>query len=340
MKYYENRFEEYCSAVSEENFHTELNELVEHFPESMVNMGNILIYGPSGVGKYSQMLNMLKKYSPSALKYEKKVTFINDKQTYTYKISDIHYEIDMSLLGCYSRVMWHEIFQQIVDIVSIKPMKQGIIVCKNFHCIHNELLDIFYSYMQQYSSINNSQVQINFVLITEHVSFIPDSILNRSYIICVKRPLIETLKHYNDSEKKIMMCVSAENLLNLKEIKSFSLLNNEGELPIENFNTICDGIVREMIINKHIINSENSKKKSDIREFRDKIYDILIYNLDANDCVWYIFTHFVKLDYFTDSKMEEVMNDISLFSLRYGNNYRAFFHIESIIFSMICNFKV
>ena len=337
MKFYESHFDEYCSAVDDENFHSDLKEQIDNLP-NIESLGNMIIYGPSGVGKYSQMLHLLRKYSPSALKYEKKVTFVNEKQKYVYKISDIHYEIDMSLLGCYSRVLWHEIFQQIVDIVSVKSTKQGIIVCKNFHCIHNELLDIFYSYMQQYSSLN-STIKLSFILLTEHMSFIPENILNGSYLLCVKRPLMKNIKRYSEFEKIVIQNAKEENLVNLKEIYSFRLLKSCDEVPSENFNTICDNIIREMKHHKLIINNKCSNCDIDIRGFRDKIYDILIYNLDAIECIWYIFTHFVKLNFFDDSKIETIMQNISLFLTRYGNNYRAIFHIESIIISMICNFS-
>lgn len=337
MKFHESHFDEYCSAVDDENFHMELKEQISNLP-TIENFGNMIIYGPSGVGKYTQMLHLLRKYSPSALKYEKKVTFINEKQKYIYRISDIHYEIDMSLLGCYSRVLWHEIFQQIVDIVSIKCIKQGIIVCKNFHSIHNELLEIFYSYMQQYSS-KNRPIRLNFILLTEHISFIPDNILNGSYILCVKRPVMKTIERYGNLEKMVINSAKDENITNLKEIYSFLLLKSCDEVPSENFNTICDNIIREMKFHKNVINSNDLNGEIDIRTFRDKIYDILIYNLDAIDCVWYIFTHFIKLNFFDEPNVEIIMQNISLFLTRYGNNYRAIFHIESIIFSMICNFR-
>jgi hypothetical protein len=337
MKFYESHFDDYCSAVEDENFHNELSGKLKKFPENIENFKNMIIYGPIGVGKYSQMLHLLKRYSPSGLKYEKKVSFVNDKQTYVYKISDIHYEIDMALLGCYSRVLWHEIFQQIVDIVSIKTVKHGIIVCKNFHCIHNELLEIFYSYMQQYS-LGNNQIRLASVILTEHVSFIPENVINSSIILCVRRPILSNTTRHSDTEKNIVKHVNEENIMNLKEVYSFNFLKSVDEIPIENYNTICDNIINEMMIHKDVINSE-CKKDIDIRRFRDQIYDILIYNLDALDCIWYIFSHFVKMDFFEESEIEKVLIDISLFITRYGNNYRAIFHIESIIFSMICNFK-
>jgi len=190
MKFYESHFEDYYSSVENFNLHEELINELKLFPNELSNFENLIIYGPSGVGKYSQMLFILKNYSPSLLKYENKLTAIIDKQKYIYKISDIHYEVDMSLLGCNSKLIWHELFQQIVDIVSIKPDKHGIIVCKNFHSIHNELLEIFYSYMQQHSNNNHSldSIKIKFILITEHHSFIPNNIVNNCYTLSVKRP--------------------------------------------------------------------------------------------------------------------------------------------------------
>ena len=119
----------------------------------------------------------LKSYSPSNLKYDKRITISTEKQNYTYQISDIHYEIDMQLLGCHSKLLWHEIFYQIVDIITMKSDKIGFIVCSNFHHIHNELLEIFYSYMQQYSNIN-SHIKIYFIIISENISFLPNNILN------------------------------------------------------------------------------------------------------------------------------------------------------------------
>ena len=44
------------------------------------------------------MLSVLKQYSPTELKYEKKMITVTSKSTHILKISDIHYEVDMSLL--------------------------------------------------------------------------------------------------------------------------------------------------------------------------------------------------------------------------------------------------
>ena len=136
MKYYETHYEDYINAVKKYNIHEELIETINKFPQKNNELTNLIFYGPTGVGKYSQVLKIIQKYSPSELKYDKKITIQTDKQTYNYRISDVHYEIDMSMLGCNSKLVWHEIFFQIVDIIAVKADKFGIILCKNFHLIH------------------------------------------------------------------------------------------------------------------------------------------------------------------------------------------------------------
>ena len=148
---------------------------------------NLLIFGPHSSGKYSRALHIIQRYSPSSLKYNKKIFFQNDKFNFYFHISDIHYEIDMSLLGCNSKLIWNDLFFHLFDVISMNPFKKGIILCKNFDSIHNELLEIFYSYMQQHNH-NMSNVSISFIIITEQISFIPNNILNICNIISVPKP--------------------------------------------------------------------------------------------------------------------------------------------------------
>ena len=153
MKFHETHFEDYINSNTRENLHPKLDKVFQKFPPQIADLKNIIFYGPKGVGKYTQMLKSIKKYSPSELKYEKKISISFNKQAFFYKISDIHYEIDMSLLGCNSKLLWNEFYIQLIDIISAKTDKSGIIVCKYFNEIHSELLEIFYSYMQKNSSL-------------------------------------------------------------------------------------------------------------------------------------------------------------------------------------------
>ena len=69
MKFYEKLFDDYINL---ENLHPELEVYINKLPKDIQKFKNIILYGPSGVGKYTQALNIVKKYSDSELKYEKK----------------------------------------------------------------------------------------------------------------------------------------------------------------------------------------------------------------------------------------------------------------------------
>tara|TARA_B100001287_G_scaffold95013_1_gene79861 strand:- start:1076 stop:2047 length:972 start_codon:yes stop_codon:yes gene_type:complete len=313
MKITDNHFENYLNKYDECDLHPKLKSVYDSFPDTLSELNNLIFYGPSGTGKYTQMLACIRKYSNTNLKYEKKLSITYNKNTYFYKISDIHFEIDMSLLGCNSKLLWNEIYNHIQDIILAKSNNIGIIVCKNFHNIHSELLDIFYSYMMTISNIN-----LKFILLTEKISFIPDNIINICVIISVPRPL---KTHYNKCTNKKL-----DKNINLSQISNIKHVN----LNIESFfinkqQQICNNIL------DIILNIDNNI----YIELRDKLYDIFIYNIDVTECIWYILKHLINNNHI---KQEDV-NDILLFSYKffqfYNNNYRPIYHLENFIFYLI-----
>jgi hypothetical protein len=311
MKFQETHFEEYISAVNNNNLNQKLEKYYSRFPNSIEKLGNLIFYGPSGVGKYSQMLYAIKKYSHSELKYEKKLSIIFNKEVYYFKISDIHYEIDMSLLGCNSKLLWHDIYQQIVDIISAKSEKSGIIVCKDFQNIHSELLENFYSYMQDN---NVSNINIKFILLTEELSFIPDSILHCCEIINVPRPSKNS--YAKCTKTKMSTDLKIEDITNIKNLHI-----NINEL-MHPYKIICDKIIKEMI------NINNLK----FLKFRDYLYDIFIYNLDITDCIWYILTSLMQEKHINRDEISKILIKTYVFLKYYNNNYRPIYHLESYLF--------
>ena len=309
MKFCETHFEEYIISNQKENLHPKLDKIFNKFPKKINTLSNLIFYGPNGVGKYTQMLKSIKRYSQSELKYEKKISINFNKQCYFFKISDIHYEIDMSLLGCNSKLLWHEIYLQIIDIISTKPEKFGIIVCKYFHEIHGELLENFYSYMQQ-----NNSIQLKFILITEKISFIPDNILNCSEIISVPRP---TKANYNKCLKnKLPVNVNIENITNIKNIHSSI------DTLMTPYKIICD----------KIIDSIYKIEELKFLKFRDLLYDIFIYNLDITDCIWYIISVLITQKKIKKSDTAHLMIKTYTFFQYYNNNYRPIYHLENYLF--------
>jgi len=311
MKFHETHFEEYIVSNQKEDLHPKMNKLFQKFPKKIHDLRNLIFYGPAGVGKYTQMLKSIKKYSPTELKYEKKISITFNKQQYFFKISDIHYEIDMSLLGCNSKLLWHDIYLQIIDIISAKTEKSGIILCKYFHEIHSELLENFYSYMQQN---NASSIDLKFIIVTEKISFIPDNILNCCEVINIQRP---TKSLYNKCLKtKLPNTIKLENITNIKN------MNNSVETLMMPHKIICDKIIDSIV------------KVEDLKflKFRDLLYDIFIYNLDITECVWYIISTLISQKKINDDDISALLIKTYTFFQYYNNNYRPIYHVENLLF--------
>jgi Cdc6-like AAA superfamily ATPase len=312
MKFYESHFEEYIIENKRENLHPKLEKLYSKFPKEINKLRNLIFYGPSGVGKYTQMLKAIKKYSPTDLKYEKKISVTYNKQPYYFKISDIHYEIDMSLLGCNSKLLWHEIYLQIIDIISAKNDKSGIIVCKYFNDIHTELLENFYSYMQKNHA---SCVDLKYILITDELSFIPDNILNCCQVINIERP---TKTNYMKCVKKMPNKINLENITNIKNLHFYN-----DELMLQ-YKIICNKIIHNLMNIEEI----------HYLKFRDILYDMFIYNLDISDCIWYIISTLVNENKINKQHLSVILIKTYVFFQYYNNNYRPIYHMEKYLLSL------
>jgi len=319
MKFYETHFDDYIKSLNNNNLHTNIKKTNFHGMDSsdeynFAGLKNLIIYGPPGIGKYSQALNIIKNYSNSKLKYEKRMIITNNKTSHYFKISDIHYEIDMSILGCNAKGLWHEIYNQIVDIISSKNQKNGIILCKYFHEIHHELLEIFYSYMQK---LYNSCLNIKFILLTENFTFLPDNILNYCAHIKLPRP---SRNSYNKCLK--LKLKSEDNIRNLNNIKD--LKNGEINL-LENHKNICDLIIDKII-------NYDTLKFLNLREF---LYDICILDLNILNCIWYIMGDLIKRDLINKKHINEIFIKTYVFLKYYNNNYRPIYHLERYILYII-----
>ena len=314
MKFYETHFEEYINENNRMNLHAKLDKIYDKFPKTLQELKNLIFFGPNGTGKYTQMLKSIKKYSPTELKYEKKISLTYNKQQYFFKISDIHYEVDMSLLGCNSKLLWHEIYQQIIDIISAKSDKSGIVICKYFHDIHNELLENFYSYMQEN---NPASINIKFIFLTEEISFIPDSILNCCEIIHISRPT--KVAYTKCLKQKMPVDIKLDNIINIKYLH---IGVNELMYP---YKIICDKILKVMINIDELA----------FLEFRDLLYDIFIYNLDITDCIWYMVTYLIQINKIKKKHISNILLKAYSFFKYYNNNYRPIYHLESFLLYLV-----
>lgn len=385
MKFLETHFDDYIASNASEPLHPKIEKIFNtSLPEKVENLKNIILYGPKGVGKYTQALQCIKKYSNSGLKYEKRLTINSNKENFIIKISDIHFEVDMSLLGCNSKVLWNDIYNQITDVVSMRVDTTGIILCKYFHKIHSELLDIFYSYMQRQSF---NKIKLFFIIITEHISFIPDNILNNSQIISIPRP---SLGYYNKCvntmrpNKNVHMYASPAASYAIEPIyiehgdsngnsngnsegededqynKSSSSIKNSKHTSVAStsnpvFISVFDNYknltslsnIKNVIVNtneltnphecicNNIIESIQNPETINYLRFRDILYEILIYDLDINECIWYILSCLIKTEVLNKDNIADVLLKTFIFLQYYNNNYRPIYHLENYMYNLI-----
>jgi hypothetical protein len=182
-------FYEYCNASNKYNLHPELESMITQ--HSNINqLDNLIFYGPPGSGKYTQALRYIQKYSSTQLKHEKKITInVACKSKiipFILKMSDIHFEINMAFIECYSKILWDEIYKQIMEIVSSRNTP-SIIICRDFQSITPDLLSIFYNYMRNCGK----PMPLKFIFLTTALSFMPNSIVESCNLIRVKQPSIE-----------------------------------------------------------------------------------------------------------------------------------------------------
>lgn len=307
MKLVENHFIDYINRYNN-NFHN-----INYKINNIESMNNLIIYGPPGVGKYTQTLNLLKDISPSSLKYEKKINILFNKNNYFIKISDIHYEVDMSLLGCNSKLLWFEIYNQIIDIITAKTVKTGIIVCKNFSDIHNELLEIFYSYMQLQF---NSSLKIKFILIATSITFLPENIINSCQKLVIPRPPKSAYNKIIQSTIQKTDCI-----YKINNIRDINEKNNSHKIMQQPYKNICDQIVET------IVNYNNIK----FLELRENLYDICIFDLNIYNCINYIFKQLIDKNKLDREKMNKILLYLYDFFKLYNNNYRPIYHLERYI---------
>jgi len=292
--------------------HKEVLPLLDTINNDIKNTNNLILYGPSGTGKYTQALNYIKKFSPTSLRFERKMNFnFDNKSDFIFKISDIHFEIDMSLLGCKAKLVFNDLYYHILDVLSSRPSGSGIILCKNFQNIHSELLEIFYSYMQ---TLTHKNLNLVYIILTESVSFIPNNILNRCMVVPIKRPTkSEYIKVTNKSQFNNQELSSIKNI---KDLKS----------KIYNLNNLDKKIVNS--ITEYIIYYQNIN----FLELRDKLYEIFIYNLDVHRFTFNVIKKLINDGYLQEQHIDKVFTKLYNFLKLYNNNYRPIYHLERFIF--------
>jgi hypothetical protein len=251
-------------------------------------------------------------------------------------MSDIHFEVDMSLLGCNAKLLWNEIYTQITDVVisSLSHNQVGIIMCYNFHKINSELLDNFYSYMQGINSI-----RFKYIIVTEHVGFIPDNILNNCKMVHVPKP---STTNYN----KCIIINNENDNLKLKNNTFFTNLSENFICDKDNKKENCSSVISPPFNNRfnthpheklcnNIIEQIKNPNEILFLSIRDMLYDMLIYNYDLGECIWYIINDLIQHNYLNIMNLSDILIHTYSSLQYYNNNYRPIYHLENYVYKLI-----
>lgn len=180
-----------CKKIQTHNFHPYLQKR-KQIPENQ----NLIFVGHKHIGKYSQILYFLSTKSHNPIKHMKKICIPLQKDSYITKISNVHIEVDFDSFGCNAKHMWHTIYQHIISILNSTHKTLEYIVCKNFNCIHPELLDIFYYYIKER--------RIKFILHTTSVCFLHKSLIDICFLVELKQNSdTNNISYFKYSDKQL-----------------------------------------------------------------------------------------------------------------------------------------
>ena len=337
----------YCEIINTNNnytFNKDLIAIINNEINKYDKFTNYIFYGPPCSYKYKNALKLIQYFSPSGLKYEKKL-YINASKTEFYiKISDIHYEIDIENFIYNSKSLWNDIYNIIYNSIASSDLKKGYIVLRNFDKINCDLLDLLYNYMQKELF---SSILIRFIIITECISFIPDKIINISKILYFSK--LNKKKIYAISNKNNRQFLKAKTLEekedNSNDVNCVNESKNTLETIIHKVNNpniynvldISNNInyiqhhksICETYINMLITHNYN------IKNIRTLLYDILIYNLNIQECFYYIIHNLILRKIIKNNNINDLIVNSLIFFKNYNNNYRPIFHLESFTLYLI-----
>jgi hypothetical protein len=294
------RFEEYLHFNEE----TEALHPLPRVPKLLKKFENLILYGPSGSGKYTLALRILATYSKTKLKYEKRVNVATSTGgEVLVKVSDVHYEVDAELLGCNARTNFYEVFAHITEMIDAKfPNNDGVVLCTNFHLVHPELLEIFYSFMQP---------GIKFILLTEAVSFLPASLMKRCRTVAVPKPGAADV-----GERLSVKLGPNAKWSNLKDVRLLGAKapsKTAGEVFAEELVVRCSPPLR-------------------IGDTREDLYKVMMVNQNVDDVFWELTKR--VLPKVQPSRMEKLTREIVYCMQCHSCNYRPIFHLEFLVCSL------
>jgi hypothetical protein len=190
-----------------------------------------------------------------------------------------------------------------------------------------------------------NSVRLKYILISEHVSFIPDNIMHNCKIIHVPKP---TACNYNkcsqvshqDSQSQqqklsftASITVSEKNIILQDTMLPFAL-TKKYKREQEQERDVVNGCPHEMLCNTILDNLKNTDNLKFLA-FRDVLYDILIYNHDLGECMWYILNNLINCGLLQVNDLSDILIETYMSLQYFNNNYRPIYHLENYMYNII-----
>ena len=221
-------------------------------------------------------------------------------------MSDIHFEIDINLLGTSFKQIWYEFYDHICNIIQCRFNKKGYILVKNFQDIPDELLCQLYSFMQKKMKNN---IDVRFIFITRELSFIPNHI--KEVCILLTCPIKKTQKN---TQKY--------------------LFTKEHEQNSDELFDYCKGTFYKLMENNSDVTHVPNSAYNDLRL---KIYNLFIRNYNIHYCISYIIQKYLTYYDIKKDSLSLFMHEFCNKMKYYNNNYRPIYHIEHLLLDL-CNY--
>ncbi len=305
------RFAEYVSEKFAKDYHPAITASIA--ANELAPTTSYIIYGPEGSGKYSVALSLLQHWSPSKLATEKNIPFQDDKIEYIVRASDVHFEVNMSLLRNNYKTLWREIYEQVCDIYSstFYSSTAAFILCKEFQeCkpdLMNQILSHAYVAYMRNSGQGQSRGQRNkfpqYIFLTTAYSSLPSEIKQMSTLIRVPTPTEGCtssiiLRKYTQPVRRTIQCIR--------------------------------DILREADATGVIVNQ--------LLHLREILYDVFAYNVNVYDYVWGLTSEIAKA--YPTIPGDQIIEYGDNYLKEYNNYYRQIYHLERFVLQVCLHIQL
>ena len=85
--------------------------------------------------------------------------------------------------------------------------------------------------------------------------------------------------------------------------------------------------------------AQHGQNNIDYMNLRNKLYDMLTYNLDIIECIWYILEQLIINDTIEKNNISDICKELYTQLKYFNNNYRPIYHLEIIFYNIITKLK-